>query len=52
VWFIDKRDRDAIKVVSVRATAFERARLDGGNAPLEWVSAPADQNIARVVGQG
>jgi electron transfer flavoprotein alpha subunit len=35
------QSRDAIKVITVRATAFEAAKSDGGNAPIEGI-APAE----------
>ncbi|MGH8727171.1 MAG: electron transfer flavoprotein subunit alpha/FixB family protein [Burkholderiales bacterium] len=41
---------DPIKVVSVRATAFNAASI-GGNAPTETLAAAADTGLAKLVGQ-
>lgn len=42
--------RDAVKVVSVRPTAFEAA-ADGGSAAIESVTAPADTGTTQLVGR-
>jgi electron transfer flavoprotein alpha subunit len=42
--------RDAVKVVSVRPTAFEAA-ADGGSAAVESVAAPADTGTTQLVGR-
>ena len=45
------RSRDPIKVVTVRATAFDPAPEDGGSAPVEAVEATGDAGLAAFVGQ-
>ncbi|ATE60227.1 electron transfer flavoprotein subunit alpha/FixB family protein [Thauera sinica] len=42
---------DAVKVVTVRTTAFEAAGGDGGAAPVEAVAAGADLGLAQFVGR-
>jgi electron transfer flavoprotein alpha subunit len=41
---------DAKKVITVRATGFEKAAAEGGNASVETVSAAGDQGKSRFVG--
>jgi electron transfer flavoprotein alpha subunit len=41
---------DAKKVITVRATGFEKAEAQGGNAPVETVAATGDQGKSRFVG--
>ncbi|MBM7406999.1 MULTISPECIES: electron transfer flavoprotein subunit alpha/FixB family protein [Sphingomonas] len=41
---------DAKKVITVRATGFEKAATEGGNASVEPVTAPGDQGKSRFVG--
>ena len=43
------RSSDAIKVVSVRATAFEAAAADGGSAEIVTLDAVADSGLSRFV---
>ncbi len=43
------QSRDAIKVITVRSTAFPAAKPDG-NAPIETVAAPPASGLARFVG--
>jgi electron transfer flavoprotein alpha subunit len=45
------QSKDRIKVVSVRATAFDPAPGTGGNATIESVEAPADPGISKVTKQ-
>jgi electron transfer flavoprotein alpha subunit len=45
------RARDAIKVLTVRATAFEAAEAAGGAAPIETLAAGTDPGISTFVGQ-
>ncbi|AEI38502.1 MAG: FAD-binding protein [Zymomonas mobilis subsp. pomaceae] len=40
---------DAKKVVTVRATAFEKAEAEGGSAPIEAVEATEDTGLSRFV---
>ncbi len=42
---------DAVKVITVRTTAFEAVAADGGSAAIEEVSAAEDPGISRFVGQ-
>ena len=49
--FATVQSKDAVKVVTVRATAFEAAPASGGNAPVESRPAVADTGKTRVVGQ-
>ncbi len=42
---------DPIKVITVRATAFEAAAADGGSAPVEAVAGTGDAGLASFVGQ-
>jgi len=41
---------DAKKVITVRATGFEKAAAEGGSASVEPVTAPGDQGKSRFVG--
>ena len=45
------RARDAIKVVTVRTTAFEAAEAAGGSAAIETVPAGTDPGLSSFVGQ-
>jgi len=45
------RARDAIKVLTVRATAFEAAPASGGSAAIETVPAGTDPGLSSFVGQ-
>ena len=49
--FATVRSGDPVKVVTVRATAFEAAATSGGNAQVETRPAVADAGKAKVVGQ-
>ncbi|MEX0814760.1 MAG: FAD-binding protein [Dongiaceae bacterium] len=42
---------DAIKILTVRATAFDPAPAEGGSAPIEAVTGPGDAGLSRFVGQ-
>jgi electron transfer flavoprotein alpha subunit len=42
---------DAVKVVTVRGTAFEAAATEGGSAAVETVGAGSDTGLSRFVGQ-
>ncbi len=42
---------DAIKVITVRATAFDAAAAEGGSASVETVSAQGDSGLSSFVGQ-
>ncbi|MEX0730189.1 MAG: FAD-binding protein [Aquisalimonadaceae bacterium] len=42
---------DAIKVITVRGTAFEKAATDGGSAAIEAVDAAEDAGLSSFVGQ-
>jgi len=42
---------DAIKVITVRATAYEAAQAEGGSAAIEEVSATGDAGLSRFIGQ-
>jgi len=42
---------DAIKVITVRTTAFDPAAADGGSAPVEAVEATGDTGLASFLGQ-
>ena len=44
------RSGDAKKVITVRATGFEKAPKDGGSAEIEKVSGPGDQGLSSFVG--
>ena len=43
------KSRDAIKVITVRTTAFDAVAATGGNAPIEAVAAPADSGLSAFV---
>jgi electron transfer flavoprotein alpha subunit len=43
--------QDAIKVITVRTTAFEPVAAQGGNAVLENVASAGDSGVSRFVGQ-
>jgi electron transfer flavoprotein alpha subunit len=45
------RSRDAIKVITVRSTAFDAVPASGGSAPLTTVAPLDDLGIARLVGR-
>jgi electron transfer flavoprotein alpha subunit len=49
--FATVRSQDAIKVITVRATAFDAAVATGGSAPVDSIAVPADSGLARVTGQ-
>jgi electron transfer flavoprotein alpha subunit len=49
--FATVQSKDPIKVVTVRATAFDAAPASGGNAAVETVGAAADTGFAAVTGQ-
>ncbi len=42
---------DAIKVITVRATAYAAAQAEGGSAAIEEVSATGDAGLSRFIGQ-
>ncbi len=42
---------DSIKVITVRATAFDAVEPTGSSAPIETVDAPEDPGLSRFVGQ-
>jgi len=45
------KSTDAIKIVTVRATAFEPAKAEGGAAPIEATATATDPGLARFVGR-
>jgi len=45
------QSRDAIKVITVRATGFDAVAASGGNASIETVQAPADSGLSSFVGR-
>jgi electron transfer flavoprotein alpha subunit len=49
--FATVQSSDAIKVITVRATAFDAADAKGGNAAIETVAGVADTGKSRVTGQ-
>jgi len=49
--FATVQSKDAIKVLTVRATAFEAAAVSGGSASIESITVPADGGLSRVTGQ-
>ena len=49
--FATVRSADPIKVITVRATAFDAAPAGGGSAAVESVAVAADSGLARVAGQ-
>jgi electron transfer flavoprotein alpha subunit len=42
---------DAIKVITVRTTAFDAAAASGGSAPVESIDAPGDTGLSSFVGR-
>ena len=49
--FATVRSNDAIKVITIRATAFDAVEATGGNAPIEKIAAAPDVTTSKVVGQ-
>ena len=49
--FATVQSKDAIKVITVRATAFDAAAATGGSAPVDAIAVPADSGHAKVTGQ-
>jgi electron transfer flavoprotein alpha subunit len=49
--FATVQSKDTIKVLTVRTTAFDAAAAEGGAAPIESVSVPANVATSRVTGQ-
>ena len=49
--FATVRSSDAIKVITVRTTAFDAVPITGGNASIEKVAAAPEVTSSRVVGQ-
>jgi len=45
------KSRDAIKVITVRTTAFDAVAASGGSASIETVAAPADAGLSAFVGR-
>ncbi|HUQ74738.1 MAG TPA: FAD-binding protein [Burkholderiales bacterium] len=45
------KSKDAIKVITVRTTAFDAVAPTGGSAPVESVSPPADAGLSSFVGR-
>jgi electron transfer flavoprotein alpha subunit len=45
------KSKDAIKVITVRTTAFDAVGATGGSAQVESVSAPADSGLSSFVGR-
>jgi electron transfer flavoprotein alpha subunit len=45
------KSADAIKVITVRATAFDAANAEGGSAPIEAVPGTGDAGLAKFLGQ-
>ncbi|NFV79518.1 electron transfer flavoprotein subunit alpha/FixB family protein [Magnetospirillum aberrantis] len=45
------QSKDALKVITVRTTAFEAAAASGGSAPVEAVVVPADPAVSSFVSQ-
>jgi len=45
------KSKDAIKVITVRTTAFDAVAASGGSAPVESVAAPADSGLSSFVGR-
>jgi len=45
------KSADALKIVTVRATAFEKAAAEGGSATVEEAAAGSDPGLSRFVGQ-
>jgi electron transfer flavoprotein alpha subunit len=49
--FATVRANDAIKVVTIRTTAFDAAAASGGSAPIETIAAAPEVTASRVTGQ-
>jgi electron transfer flavoprotein alpha subunit len=49
--FATVQSKDAIRVITVRATAFDAAAATGGSAAIDAIAAPPDTGHARVIGQ-
>ncbi len=49
--FATVQSKDAVKVITVRATGFDAAAATGGNATIESVSAAPDTGLSKVTGQ-
>jgi len=49
--FATVQSSDAVKVLTIRTTAFDPAATSGGNAPIEAVQAPTDAGPTKVVSQ-
>jgi electron transfer flavoprotein alpha subunit len=49
--FATVQSKDAVKVITVRATGFDAAAAAGGTAAIEAVAAAADTGLSRVTGQ-
>jgi len=45
------KSKDAIKVITVRTTAFDAVAASGGSASIETVTAPADAGLSAFVGR-
>jgi electron transfer flavoprotein alpha subunit len=45
------QSKDATKVITVRGSAFDKAKADGGSAAVETVAAVADTGLSSFVGQ-
>jgi electron transfer flavoprotein alpha subunit len=45
------KSKDAIKVITVRSTAFDAVAASGGSASIETVAAPADAGLSAFVGR-
>jgi electron transfer flavoprotein alpha subunit len=45
------KSKDAIKVITVRTTAFDAVAASGGNAPVEKITTPPDAGISSFVGR-
>jgi electron transfer flavoprotein alpha subunit len=45
------KSKDAIKVITVRTTAFDAVAASGGSASIETVAAPADTGLSAFVGR-
>jgi electron transfer flavoprotein alpha subunit len=49
--FATVRSSDPIKVITIRATAFDAAPASGGNAPIDTIAAAPEIATSRVIGQ-
>jgi len=45
------RSKDAIKLITVRTTAFDAASADSGSAPIERIDPGADTGLSKFIGQ-